>query len=280
MEREHGGLLRAMLAAGRQRHATAGRGTTVGPAGTLTSFTSGMETFVLGLASALGPRMQCNARLTHCEPTPAGWRLDTETGKTYTARTLVLALPAWGAAALVREFDSEAAATLDTIPSAPIAVVYLGWKSTDVAQVAPGFGFLVPGRERLGILGTLYESAIFPDRAPADHVLWRTMIGGTRDRSAVDEDDAPLVQRTLAALQKLVGVRAAPEFSHVIRHLRGIPQYPVGHLQRLDRLEILLQRHPGLHLSGNSYRGVALNACVREAEALAARLVSTHRGSQ
>jgi oxygen-dependent protoporphyrinogen oxidase len=230
-----------------------------------------METLVRALAGALGARLRCDARVLRIERRASGWQLEVERGAPLEAERLVLACPAWHAMPLVASLDHELAELLNGIPSAPVAVVALGWNERDLAGVERGFGFLVPTRERLGILGTVFESWIFPQRAPAERALWRTMIGGARERGAIDLDDGALVQRALAAIAKLLGVRATPEMTAVVRHTRGIPQYPVGHGQRLERIEDRLSRHPGLALAGNSYRGVAMNACIREAEAAAAR---------
>jgi oxygen-dependent protoporphyrinogen oxidase len=184
----------------------------------------------------------------------------------------VRACPAWNAAALLGRVDAELARLTGTIDSAPVAVVCLGYAAADVAHVKPGFGFLVPGRERLGILGTLFDTWVFPHRSPAGQVLWRTMIGGSRDPAAVDLDDAALLQRAIGTLERLLGLHAAPRFTHVVRYARGIPQYPVGHVQQVERIESRLPQLPGLHLTGNSYHGISMNACIKEAEALAARL--------
>jgi oxygen-dependent protoporphyrinogen oxidase len=168
---------------------------------------------------------------------------------------------------------------LAAIPSAPVAVVALGYRESDLAAVERGFGFLVPGRERMRILGTLYDTWVFPNRSPAGRVLWRAMIGGAREPDAVGLDDAPLVERALAAYDELLGLRAAPETTYVVRYPRGIPQYPVGHVRCLARLEELLGRHPGLYVSGNSYHGISMNSCIKEAETLAARIAAVPAAS-
>jgi oxygen-dependent protoporphyrinogen oxidase len=181
----------------------------------------------------------------------------------------VLANPAWKAAPLLTAVDAELAAAVGAIPSAPVAVVCLGWSDDAVQHLERGFGFLVPGRERLPILGTLFDTWVFPNRSPTGRVLMRTMIGGARDPGCLDESDAQLTERALGALRRLLDLRADPEMIFVVRHARGIPQYPVGHARTLAQITTRLARYPGLHLAGNSYRGIAMNACIKEAEALA-----------
>lgn len=283
MEVEHGGLFRAMMALGRARRrarrhggspGAAAAGGPMGPPGVLTSFTTGMETLVRALADALGDNLRCRAPVVRIAPITAGWRLELEHGDAIEAEQIVLACPAWKAAPLIRPLDAALADEIDGIPSAPVAVVALGYREADVAHVEPGFGFLVPGRERMEILGTLFDTWVFPNRSPSERVLWRAMIGGAREPDAVGLDDARLAARALAAYERLLGLRAAPETTYVVRYPRGIPQYPVGHVRRLARFEELLGRHPGLYLSGNSYHGISMNSCIKEAESLAAQLAA------
>jgi len=229
---------------------------------------------VQGLTRALGSNLVLNARVARLDRQSANWRLELENGAPIEAEQVVLACPSWQAATLVRALDHELGDWLEAIPSAPVAVVCVGWNEADVQAVQRGFGFLVPGRERLGVLGTLYDTWVFPDRSAPGTVLWRTIIGGARDRGAIDLDDGALVERTLRAYAKLLGLHATPHMTAVVRHLKGIPQYPVGHVERIGHIEERLQRHPGLMLTGNSYRGVAMNSCIKEAETLAARLTA------
>ncbi|HZM15628.1 MAG TPA: protoporphyrinogen oxidase [Candidatus Krumholzibacteria bacterium] len=286
MERRHGGLFRAMAAkrrAARQASASGGgaprhTGSAMGPGGTLTSFTDGMESIVHVLSSRLSEHLRLGTAVEGIEPVvvrEAGvhrWRLALPGRGSLEAEHVVLASPAWKVAPLLRPLDPDLAGATERIPSAPVAVVCLGFAAPDLQHLTPGFGFLVPGCEGLPILGTLFDSWVFPHRSDARHILMRTMLGGARDPGAVEASDAELAERTLGTLRRLLGLRADPERVFVVRHPRGIPQYPVGHRHTLERIDTALTRHAGLHLSGNSYRGIAMNACIKEAEALAQRL--------
>jgi oxygen-dependent protoporphyrinogen oxidase len=276
LERDHGGLFKGMRAARRAgAGGRAGGGTPLGPGGTLTSLEGGMEVLVQALTAALGERLHLNCGVGALERTGTEWRLRFDSGDTWNAAHVVLACPAWTAAPIVRGLDAALAGELEAIPSAPVAVLCCGYPAAAVASVEHGFGFLVPSRERLGILGTLYESWIFPRRAPAGHVLWRVILGGSRDRGALDRSDAELVQPARAAFEQMLGLRVAPVMTHVVRHARGIPQYQLGHVTRLARLDALLQAHPNLRLLGSSYRGVSMNAGIAEAAAVAERFAAT-----
>lgn len=274
MERQHGGLFKAMRALRRERRAAGEQrsGSPMGPGGTLTSFAHGMETLVDALVTRLGERLHLATACAGVQRTGTTWQLALAAGGTFEAEQVVMASPAWKTAPLLRDLDATLAKLLASIPSAPVAVVCLGFPAPALQRVQRGFGFLVPGSEKLPILGTLFDTWVFPNRSEADHVLLRTMLGGARDPAAVDASDTVLAERAQAVLRQLLGLRAEPEMIFVVRHARGIPQYPVGHGETLRRLDAALQRHPGLFLTGNSYRGIAMNACIKEAEALAAKL--------
>jgi len=270
MEREHGSLTRALIASRRAaRRAGRRAGGPAGPSGRLTSFAGGMRELIEGLAGALGDRLHLGAGAVAVAPTGARWRVHFE-GREEVFDRLIVTTPPWYAARLVRDVDSELAATLGDIPGAPIAAVALGFDAAALAGVnVKGFGFLVPKGQGLRILGSLWSSSIFPGRAPSGRVLLRTLVGGARDPRAGELEDDRLLQLVHDDLATAMGVRAAPEFVRIYRHPRGIPQYTVGHLARLQAMRERLDRLPGLLLHGNGYRGISLNDCVRFAAEVA-----------
>jgi oxygen-dependent protoporphyrinogen oxidase len=282
MESQHGGLFKAMRAVRRERRARGDKakgGGPAGPAGTLHSFAGGMQSIVDALVRRLGQRLRLGTTVERVAPRPGGWRLtlshaSTPVPEALECDSLVVASPAWSAAALLRELDAPLADALAAIPSAPVAVVCLGFRDTDVQHVERGFGFLAPGCEKLPVLGTLFDTWVFPSRSPDGHVLTRTMIGGAREPGALQEDDAQLVERAVSILGLLLDVRADATMSYVVRHPRGIPQYVVGHGEIMRRIDERTSTHPGLFLCGNSYRGVAMNACIKEAESLAKQIAT------
>jgi len=290
MEGEYGSLVRAMIARRNQRRREDGMGS---PAGTLTSFTGGMEDLIRGLAASLGERVRLSTPAVALRPRsrdryalrPVGARRFTVLAgdRPIEADAVVLAGAASQSADLVRPFDQGLASALSSIPSAPIAVVSLGYDEQALAAdrgPLNGFGFLVPRGEGPRILGSLWETSIYSGRAPAGKALLRVMVGGATDPEAVDLDDAQLVAVVRSDLAATMGLRVAPEFVHVVRHRRGIPQYTIGHRARLARIEAMLQGHPGLFLAGNSYEGVAINACIEAAPRIAARVADQLRTEQ
>jgi oxygen-dependent protoporphyrinogen oxidase len=269
LEDEHGGLVRALWALRRKRGDGSGVG---GPRGRLTSFAGGMNELIDALTAALGGVVRTSApvRTIAKRSAPDGFAVATPDGIIH-ADALVLAGPGSETGAIVRDSDHILADLVAGIPTAPLAVVCLGYRTADLPAACPldGFGFLVPRSEPFRILGTLWESSIYPGRAPAGRALLRVMIGGACDPDAVtlgDDDLLRIVRRDLAAI---MGIANRPEFVRIIRHRRGIPQYVKGHASRLRAVDARLQALPGLYLAGNSYRGVSLNSCIAEAHGIA-----------
>ncbi|HEX6973244.1 MAG TPA: protoporphyrinogen oxidase [Vicinamibacterales bacterium] len=287
MESDHGGLFRAMLATRKRRKKEDAMGA---PAGHLTSFVDGMAELIQALAGSLGTavrtsspviELQRGRRTEALRPGhPTGYTVMTPQGP-IEADAVVLTGPSSEAASLVRPFDSTLATLLAGIATAPLAVLCLGFDEAALVRdrgELNGFGFLVPRREQIRLLGALWETAIYPNRAPEGKALMRVMIGGARDPGAVDLDDETLLSTVRSELKQTMGLRIAPEFVRIVRHRRGIPQYLVGHVARLQRIDALLQAHPGLVLAGNSYRGVSINSCVAESDAIAEPVLAHLQG--
>ena len=282
LEDEHGGLFRGLVATRRTRR----KGDAVGaPSGTLTSFTGGLSDLIDCLTRRLDDVVRTSCPVLQLRKTRelhgyrSGWpprSYSLVTGRVEVeADAVILAGPSAESAALLQGLNPVLASALAEIPSAPLAVVSLGYDAADLARRSSidGFGFLVPRGQNIRILGALWESSIYPNRAPAGKALIRVMIGGACDPVAVALDDHSLVSHVRHDLARTMGLTCAPEFTRIIRHRRGIPQYVRGHLERMRRIEALLQGHPGLFLAGNSYRGVSLNACVADAEQIAERVL-------
>lgn len=271
LEREYGSLVKALIATRKTRKKDDAAGA---PAGRLTSFVNGMSELVDTLTERLGPAVRLSTPATFVKRLEGGgWQIGVP-GGTFEADAIVLAGPASEAAALLHPMDRELADDLNQIPTASLAVVCLGY---DAAAAGPlsGFGFLVPRSEGTRILGTLWETSIYPNRAPEGKALLRVMIGGALDPDAVSVPDAELIRTVRDELQRTMGLNAVPEFVKIVRHRRGIPQYVGGHLDRLARIDAALTRLPGLHLAGNSYRGVSINSCIAEADGVAQHAIAS-----
>jgi len=268
MESEHGSLLRAMKARRRARKSGDAKrsGGPAGPGGTLTSFKTGMRELIDGLAAAVSPALRTGCRVERIvAPGDGGYRVHLADGAPVDAAAVVLACPAWFAADAVASLDPEMSEAMAAIPSAPVAVVHLGYRGGDLNEIPVGFGFLAPRGEGVRILGCLWSSSIFEGRAVDDRVLLTCMVGGATDPEALALSDDELVDVARRDLATCMRVVAEPVLRRVFRHPRGIPQYTLGHPARVATIERRLERFPGLTACGNSYRGISVNACALEA---------------
>jgi protoporphyrinogen/coproporphyrinogen III oxidase len=277
LEQEHRSLILGALRTQRaQRKALpAGAGRSEKLRGELSTFDGGLQTLVDALAQALGPAVHTGARVEGLVPASGGWRVSVqEHGRQaeLSASHVVLTTPAYVAAGLLRPLDEKLAGLLEGIAYAPIAVVHLGYAPGSTPP-PDGFGFLVPGLERRRLLGAIHASTVFPFRAEGGRVLYTCMIGGARRPDLVGLDEEALVTLAREELKALAGVTASPSFTEVIRWPRGIPQYNVGHMERISAIDAALARWPGLRLGGNAYRGVGINDCIRTAFELGDALV-------
>jgi oxygen-dependent protoporphyrinogen oxidase len=278
MEERHGSLVRAMMARRKERDSKRGGGP-AGPGGVLTSLRGGMDGLIERLGERVGgERIRIGTSVDGIERLAAEGayrlRLRGTSGRVdaVEARQVVVAAPARAAARFLSSLDPILAEDLGGIAYAPLAVIAFAYRAGDLERVPDGFGFLAPHGQGLRLLGCLWDSSIFPARAPEGWVLLRGMIGGACDPDGIALSDSDLERTMREDLERSMGIRAKPRKSWVFRHPLGIPQYTVGHGARLERIGAGLARLPGLHLTGNSYRGVAVNACVKEAVELAARL--------
>ena len=279
LELLYGGLFKGMFAVMRER-AKERKKTASGPAGpggTLTSFRGGVLTLIDAMAERLGDSLVVGARVTGLRRSAAGYAVTAQVGdatRVFPADSVVLSCPAYEAAQMVQAEVPSLAAPLAQIPYAPVAVVATAFAIADVPTPLDGFGFLVPKCEGRTILGTLWDSSVFGDRAPAGHVLLRSMVGGARAPDRVGRPDAEILQDVRGELHDLMGITADPALVRLYRHDRGIPQYDVGHRGRLQRIEEGLARLPGVFVCHNAYRGIALNDCARDAVATAGKVAA------
>ncbi len=277
LERDHGGLVRGMIA--RRKTARRAGGGPAGPGGVLTSFDRGFEALTDELALAL---RRCNradlrlsARAEEITPhaTAHRWRVRLADGESIEADAILLAVPARAAAPLVRPFDGGLAAVMAEIPEAPLVVVGAGYRTEDFASAPDGFGFLVPRGEGPRVLGVLWDSCIYPNRAPDGRVLLRAMLGGAHDSAAIELSDDAVLAQVRSDLAATMGVTARPDPVWILRHPQGIPQYTLGHPARLRAIEERLVTWPGLHVAGNAYHGISVNHCVERSIPVARRIL-------
>lgn len=273
MEHEHGTLFAALRARRKEnRQASA-----AGPAGALTSFAEGIGRLSEHAAARTDFEIRTGSVVRAIQRDLSGFQLTLESGPDLFAQSVVVALPAYAAAEAVHELDANLSSTLAEIPYAGINVICAGYRREKVGHPLDGFGFVVPRREGVRMLGCIWTSSLFQGRAPEGWVQLRTMVGGATDPAAVTLSDRELADLFKRDAGPLLQIDSDPEFLEVYRWARGIPQYTPGHVDRVRRIEAAEERHPGLALAGNSYHGVGLNDCVVSAHRAVARVLQRDR---
>jgi oxygen-dependent protoporphyrinogen oxidase len=175
----------------------------------------------------------------------------------------------------VAAVDADLAGLLQRIPYASSATISLGYRREDIPHPLDGFGFVVPQIEARPILACTFSSVKYPHRAPSGHVLLRLFFGGALQESVLDQDDARLITTGQAELGSLLGIKSGPVIARVSRYPVSMPQYLVGHLDRIAAIEAVLRRHLGLKVAGSAYRGVGIADCVRSGEDAADQLLQS-----
>jgi len=276
-EQTHGSLLRAQISGARERRK---RGE---PHPRLFSFRRGLQTLTDALARSLPPDTLQLGTTVHAirQNANGGWAIETDAGQEEAAAVLC-ALPAHALAAL-HIGEGTPLASLAEIEHPPVSTLFLGYRREQVAHPLDGFGMLVPAIENLPLLGVIFSSTLFPERAPKGHVALQVMLGGARQvgfaSSSVTEGRAATERRTTMAavtdcLVQLLGVRGEPVFLHHGHFAQAIPQYTLGYEKHLDAMTDCEARFPGLFIGGQCRNGISTPACIASGERLAAQALT------
>jgi len=270
MEQTHGSLLRAQWA----RRGQAPEDT---PRYKVFNFRKGLQQLVDALATAAGS-VATDEEVKRIIPANGQWEVHTaqgweQTPQTYTVDAVLSTLPLPRLAALEASPAAEAP-VLAHVPHPPVTVVALGYPRRNVEHALDGFGMLVPKAEAdVRILGTIFTSTIFPDRAPDDHVLLTTLVGGAR-RPALTHQNVHAVRELVERdLQHLLGVRGEPVLMHYTEWRTGIPQYTVGYGAVKEALQQLEDAHTRFALAGNYRDGISVPDAMASGETAAQRLL-------
>lgn len=271
MERRHRSVIKAMWLA--QRRAPA---ETSGARWSLFfNFDSGTQLLVDTLEQRLAAiDRRLDTPVLGLERSDGAWQVTTAQ-ENLRADAVLLALPSHRTAPLLHSHDATLATELSAIRWSSAAVVLLAYRAEDVPNTIDGFGFVVPLAERRRIIAGSYSSRKYPGRAPSDHCLLRIFVGGFGHETAWAADDAAMLAGVRAEVAELLGIHAAPVLCRVQRWPDSMPQYDIGHLPRVARIEQRCAAIPGLALAGASYRGVGIPDCVRDGETAAERLVAS-----
>jgi len=275
MEQQYGSLIRGMLAG----RSTAGPGPRHGsPSRTMfVTVQNGLGEMVRRIAGAgatLMPARQVVAiRVRAGRPGVRTYDVVLENGSAMSAEAVVLATPAFVSAELVRPLSPVSARMLETIPYASTATVSLAYAADALGSSVGGFGFVVPRMEGRELIAATWTSLKWAHRAPPAQALIRCYVGGVGREAILKADDERLVQQVRAELRSMAGIAAEPIYVEVNRWERGMPQYTLGHLDRLAQIKSSLGNYQGLYLTGSAYRGVGIPDCIRDGSETAAEVI-------
>jgi protoporphyrinogen/coproporphyrinogen III oxidase len=277
MERTHGSLGRAMLAAKEKKPRPANQ-----PAPPLfTSLKNGMQQLAETIAQRLNPSsLATNTSAQSIQPEAGGWTVGVypegrRTGlKSDHFDAIILAVPTHAAAKLLAISSPELSAELAAINYRSSITIGLGYDREVRQSLPPGFGFLVPRSEGKRLLAATFVHNKFPHRAPDDRALLRCFFAGSNAEKIWQLSDDAIIAVVRDELQQILGLRAEPLFARVYKWKSAMAQYGVGHLERLDRIERLRQQLPKLALAGNGYRGIGVPDCIRSAQEAARQVLS------
>ncbi|MBM4260493.1 MAG: protoporphyrinogen oxidase [Deltaproteobacteria bacterium] len=275
MEREHRSVIYAMWAAQRARAGARQAGS--GARWSLfVTLANGLEELVGALAQRLpesAVRLRSGAKSLTRNFANTNWEITLENDEVLSADAVILATPAYRAGEILRLTSNDASRELAQLSYASTAIISLAYRSADFPQVPKSFGFVVPVAEKRKIMACTFSSLKYPGRAPADHILLRAFVGGTLQAELYRQNDSAIEIDVRDEIASLLRVTAVPVLSRVWRHPNSMPQYNIGHDERVKKIEGALANFPTLALAGSAYHGVGISDCVRTGEEAAQKVV-------
>lgn len=268
LERRYGSLTRGVLAA---RKAARRSGAEAAPL--FRTLKGGLAQLTQELERRIRPHCRVvHARAEQVRRAGSGYSVTVE-GASLEADQLILACPAWQAGRLLRGLDAALAELLEGIEYTSSVTLALGYLRQDCGPLPPGFGFLVPARERRTLVACTFVGAKFPFRVPETHVVLRCFLGGAGGEAVLEQNDEDLIRQVRAELRSLLGWDAEPRFARLSRWRRAMAQYEVGHARRIAAVRERLRLLPGVELAGNAYEGIGVPDCIRTGRAAASALL-------
>ncbi len=282
LEEKYGGLFKGQIKGARERKKRAEKAK---DRSRLFAFRHGIETLPNALSKALGEKIKTGVSIKSLS-----MKAMNNTGRSlcyeitgsenghavqFTASAVIFAVPSYNAAELLQPVNAMLAESLSKIFYPPVAEIFLGFRESQIGIPLDGFGFLVPAKERRKILGTIWSSALFPERAPNGYVALTTFAGGSRQPEILDASDEKLAALVGDELRSIMKITGEPAYTRVTRWHRAIPQYHLGHLSIVEQIEQFEAEHPGFFLSGNFRGGIAVGDCVINSEKISKK-VSEH----
>jgi oxygen-dependent protoporphyrinogen oxidase len=267
LEHKYGSLARGAL---KMRQGMAARGgKTQGSRSAFLTPTTGLAEIVEALVQTLignGADLRLNTSAIKVTYHELLYHVGLDSGEALIADSVILATPAPVTGSLLASLDPELASVLESIHYASTATVTLAYRQSDLSRPLDGYGYVIPRRERRRALACTWTSTKFPHRAPDGYALMRVFVGRAGQESDIPWDEAGLLELAREELELTLGITAKPLISRVFIWENAMPQYNLGHPEKLAQIDAALEKHPGLVLAGNGYRGIGIPDCIHSGE--------------
>lgn len=286
LEKHHGSLIRGGFAKMKEKRALKANNPDAAKLdGAMMTFKGGLHQLMTHLATQLINPVQLNTQVESVSYSPDTGYMVRSGDQLWQTEKLVLSVPAKQVARLMEDMPTPDEAMMQTAQQAlrdihypAVATISMAFKKQQISHPLDGFGALFPSREKLQTLGALFPSSIFPNRAPDDEHLMTVFIGGARGGDAMQLSAADRLQYVLKDLHAYLGIEGQPLWSEESYWPAAIPQYEVGHLEKVALVDEALAHLPGLYLRSNWRDGVALGDCVEQAQMMAQRVLADDQG--
>jgi oxygen-dependent protoporphyrinogen oxidase len=242
--------------------------------------TTGLAEIVEALVETLteiGADLCLNTPVSQITKADSRYLVDLSTGETLEADSVILATPAPVSGSLLASFDPELATVLGSIPYASTATVTMAYRQSDLFRPLDGYGYVIPRREGRRVLACTWTSTKFPHRAPEGYALIRVFVGRAGQESDIPWNEVGLLELAREELELTLGITVEPLVSRVFIWESAMPQYNLGHPEKLAKIDAALEKYPGLALAGNGYRGIGIPDCIHSGE-LAIEKILDHEG--
>jgi oxygen-dependent protoporphyrinogen oxidase len=270
LEEKYGGLIKGMIKGARERKQRAEKSK---DRAKMFAFAQGMQTFPEAIAKELGECVKLNCIVRSLSRKNGSFVIALE-GGTLSAECVILAVPSSAASEIIKPLSAPLSELLKQIYYPPVAEVFLGFRNEQLHRPLDGFGYLIPEKEKRTILGTIWSSALFPNRAPSGHAALTTFVGGSRQPALVERSDAELLKMVTEELQSIMSVSGNPVFSKVVRWQKAIPQYNLGYGKIVEAMERCEAENTGLFFCSNFKGGIAVGDCVMNGKKVAERIMT------
>lgn len=269
LEETYGGLFKGMLKKKNKKSGPAG------PGGVLTSYKGGLINAIKDLTAKTSKvEYRLNDGVIDVKKLKNRFHVTTSKDNLYEFDHLIIASPSYSAASYLKNIDEKLSYSLENIPYAPAFVVGFGFDEEKVKHDLDGFGYLIPLKENRKILGALFTSSIFPERAPKGKKLIRVIMGGDCNRWIIDKPEDELVLIALESINDTLGIKGHPEVVQYFKWDKAIPQYYAGHAEIVQEIETICDEISNLYIGGNLLYGIGINDCTRTSYQISEKVVN------